>query len=392
MGWGIFRGRGRYLVFTAAMLVAAGCDENTAADSTASRSADASMSSRVADALTDLVRSGMPGAQAVISGPDGQHTFTAGAGDLATGAPYADAAHIRIGSVTKTFAATVVMQLVGEGSVELEAPIERYLPGLVHGNGNDGNRITVHQLLQHTSGLADFAPEGGSEKLPQQLDQTTDGRAYRDFSPADLVRIATSMPPQFEPGAQFRYTNTNYALLAMLIEHVAGRPFAAEISSRIFEPLAMRDSYIPSRGDTGLRDPHPRGYRKIDDKWVDATDAEVAWTGAAGAIVSTGADVNRFFTALVTGKLLPAAQLAQMEDAMPMPSFTEMTYGLGLVRFEVPCGNEVKQAWGHSGGIPGFSTMAIATSAGTAATISVNTEQTNERYATAFAAVFCAIA
>ncbi len=350
------------------------------------------MATRVSDALTDLVRSGMPGAQATISGPDGQRTFAAGAGDLATGAPYADGAHIRIGSVTKTFAATVVLQLVGEGAVDLEAPIERYLPGVVHGNGNDGNRITVHQLLQHTSGLADFAPEGGSEKLPQQLDQTTDGRAYRDLTPADLVRIATSMPPQFEPGTQFRYTNTNYTLLAMLIERITGTPFAAEISSRVFEPLAMHDTYIPSRGDTGLRDPHPLGYRKVDDKWVDATDAEVAWTGAAGAIISTGADVNRFFTALVTGKLLPAAQLARMEDAMPMPSFTEMSYGLGLVRFRVPCGNEVKEAWGHSGGIPGFSTMAIATSAGTAATISVNTEQTNEQYSTAFTAIFCAVA
>lgn len=392
MDRGKFRWRSRYIVVAAAMLAAAGCEESTAADSPANRSADASMSTRVTNALTDLVRSGMPGAQATISGPEGQHTFTAGAGDLAKGTPYADGAHIRIGSVTKTFAATVVMQLVGEGSVDLEAPIERYLPGVVYGNGNDGNRITVHQLLQHTSGLADFAPEGGSEKLPQQLDQTTDGRAYRDFTPADLVRIAMSMPPQFEPGAQFRYTNTNYVLLAMLIEHVTGRPFAAEISSRIFEPLGMRDSYIPSRGDTGLREPHPMGYRKVDDKWIDATAAEVAWTGAAGAIVSTGTDVNRFFTALVTGKLLPAAQLAQMEDTMPMPPFTEMTYGLGLVRFKVPCGNEVKEAWGHSGGIPGFSTMAIATSTGTAATISVNTEQTNEQYSTAFTAIFCAVA
>ncbi|MEV6137044.1 serine hydrolase domain-containing protein, partial [Nocardia sp. NPDC051990] len=94
---------------------------------------------------------------------------------MGVAAPYAERAHIRIGSITKTFVATVVLRLVAEGTVDLDAPIERYLPGVVQGNGNDGNRITVHQLLQHTSGLADFAPEVGEPKLPQQLDQTTDG-------------------------------------------------------------------------------------------------------------------------------------------------------------------------------------------------------------------------
>lgn len=113
--------------------------------------------------------------------------------------------------------------------------------------------------------------------------------------------------------------------------------------------------------------------------------------GGAGAIVSTGADLNRFFTALVTGKLLPAPQLAQMEQTISMQSFTEMTYGLGLIRFELPCGSETKELWGHSGGIPGFSTMAIATTKGTAATVSVNTEQTNEQFSTAFTTIACAI-
>ncbi|MGW4772931.1 serine hydrolase domain-containing protein [Nocardia sp. NPDC004278] len=390
MGASIFRRRGRYAIVAAVLLATAGCGGSTATPSTA-----APLPTQVSDALSDLVRSGLPGAQAVISGPDGQHTVTAGAGDLTTGAPYADRAHIRIGSVTKTFVATVVLQLVAEGTVELDAQIERYLPGVVQGNGNDGNRITVHQLLQHTSGLADFAPEDPAHKLPQQLDQTTDGKAYRDFTPADLVGIAMSMPPQFEPGARFQYTNTNYVLLDMLIEHITGHRLAAEISSRILEPLALHDTYIPLAGDTGLRDPHPLGYRSVDGKWVDATDSEAAWAGAAGAIISTGADLNRFFTALVTGKLLPATQLAQMEQTMPMSPSTEMTYGLGLIRFQMPCGKdgkEVKEVWGHSGGIPGFSTLAIATPRGTAATISVNTEQTNDEFSTAVAAISCAVA
>ncbi|WP_051179373.1 serine hydrolase domain-containing protein [Nocardia concava] len=382
----IFRGCGRYAVVAVALLAVAGCGESTAKSGT-----DPAVPRQVSDALNELVRSGMPGVQAVISGPDGAHTLTAGAGDLATGAAYAEHAHFRIGSVTKTFVATVVMQLVGEGAVDLEAPIERYLPGVVQGNGNDGSRITVHQLLQHTSGLADFAPESGTERLPQQLDQMSDGKAYRDLTPADLVRIAMSIAPQFEPGAEFRYTNTNYVLLDLLIERVTGGSLAAAINSRILEPLTMRDTYIPLAGDTSLRDPHPLGYRNVDGKWIDATDTETAWAGAAGAIVSTGADLNRFFTALVTGKLLPAPQLAQMQQTISMQSFAEMTYGLGLIRFQLPCGSETKELWGHSGGIPGFSTMAIATTKGTAATVSLNTEQTNEQFSTTFTTIACAI-
>ncbi|WP_167487600.1 serine hydrolase domain-containing protein [Nocardia terpenica] len=372
---------------TAALLATAGCGVGTAKQNPA-----APLPAQVTDALNDLVRSGLPGAQVVVSGPDGQRTATAGAGDLATGAPYPDGAHIRIGSITKTFVATVVLQLVAEGSVDLDAPIDRYLPGVVRGNGNDGTRITVHQLLQHTSGLPDFAPEDPTRKLPQQLDQTSDGSAYRDLTPADLVRIALTMPPQFEPGAQFRYTNTNYVLLDLLIEHVTGYSLAVEIDKRILEPLALHDTYFPAVGDTGLRDPHPLGYRNVDGKWVDATTMEAAWTGAAGAIISTGTDLNRFFTALITGKLLPPAQLALMQQTVPMTTGTVMNYGLGLIRVELPCDKHPKNVWGHAGGIPGFSTLSVATPAGVAATLSVNTEQTNDHYSPALTTILCAVA
>ncbi|MGW4534611.1 serine hydrolase domain-containing protein [Nocardia sp. NPDC004340] len=374
-------------LFAVTLLATVGCGNHTAEPN-----AIAEPSAPVSEALNNLVRSGMPGAQAVISGPDGQRAVTAGAGDLGTGAPYADRAHFRIGSVTKTFVATVVLQLAEIGTVELDTPIERYLPGVVQGAGNDGNRITVRQLLQHTSGLADFAPEDAAHKLPQQLDQTSDGMAYRDLAAADLVRIAMTMPPQFEPGAQFQYTNTNYVLLGMMIERLTGQRLAAEIDARILKPLALHDTYFPVAGETGLRDPHPLGYHNVDGKWVDATTMEAAWAGAAGAMISTGADLNQFITALTTGKLFPTRQLAQMQTAMPMAPGTEMNYGLGLIRFQVPCGRQQKEVWGHSGGIPGFSTLTIATPAGTAATVSVNTEQTNDQFSTALTAIICSLA
>lgn len=383
----IFRWRGRHraalaLVVGTTLLATVGCGKTT--NSPAPRAAE------VSDALTAMVRSGIPGAQAVITDSDGQRSITAGAGDLATGVPYPEGAHIRIGSITKTFVATVVLQLVAEGAVELDAPIERYLPGVVHGNGNDGTRITIHQLLQHTSGLPDFAPEDVSEKLPQQLDQTSDGKAYRDLTPADLVRIAMTMAPQFEPGAQFRYTNTNYVLLDMVIEHVTGHPLAAEIGNRILDPLALHDTYFPVPGDTTLRDPHPLGYRKVDGKWVDATDMEAAWAGAAGAMISTGADLNHFFAELLAGKLLAPAQLTEMKQTLPMTS--EMNYGLGLIRFQMPCGSESKDLWGHAGGIPGFSTVTVVTPKGAAITISVNTEDPGPGFSTGINAIGCAIA
>ncbi|MBF6100216.1 beta-lactamase family protein [Nocardia cyriacigeorgica] len=390
MGTSRFQRHSRIVIAAAAVLLAtAGCDGDAVLPTTTTP-----LPVQVSDALTDLARSGLPGAQAVLSGPDGQHTVTGGAGNLSSGAPYADGAHIRIGSVTKTFVATVVLQLAAEGAVDLDAPIERYLPDVVRGNGNDGNRVTVRQLLQHTSGLPDFAPEDPSHNLPQQLDQTSDGKAYRELTPADLVGIAMSIPPQFDPGARFHYTNTNYVLSGMLIERRTGRPLATEIGARILEPLAMHDTYIPLAGDTGLRDPHPLGYRNVDRTWVDATDTEVAWLGAAGAMVSTGADVNRFFLALLTGKLLPAPQLAQMKQTNPTTSDTEMNYGLGLMRSQVPCGAEgkVKEFWGHSGSVRGFTTLAIATPDRTAATISVNTAQTNDQFSTAMTTIACAIA
>lgn len=371
-------------VLTTAMLVAVvGCGTETARSSTPSQ---------VSAALNDLVRSGLPGVQAVISGPDGEQTHSAGVADVGSGAPYLDGSHIRIGSVTKTFVATVVLQLAARGAIELDTPIGHYLPGVVSGNGNDGGRITVRQLLQHTSGLPDFAPEDVVHKQPQQLDQTSDGTAYRDLTPADMVGIAMTMPPQFEPGARFEYTNTNYVLLGMLIEHVTGHRLDAEIRSRILDPLALRDTYFPAPGDTGLRDPHPHGYRNIDGAWVDVTMMEAAWAGAAGAMISTGSDLNRFATALMTGKLLPPDQLAQMQETTPMAPGTGTNYGLGLIGFQIPCDTQEKHVWGHTGGIPGFSTVLIATSTGTAATISVNTEQLNSQFSTAITTIICSIA
>lgn len=344
-------------------------------------------------ALENLVRQGFPGAQAVISGPDGQRVISAGVGDIASGAAIPEHAHVRIGSNTKTFVSTVVLQLVAEGKVDLDAPVEHYLPGVIQGNGNDGNRVTVRQLLQHTSGLPDYVGSANPavQNNPALLKPDAEALRWEHFTPEQLVGIAMSMPPQFEPGAKSVYTNTNYLVLGMLIDRVTGQSYQSEIDRRIVQRLGLRDTYFPADGDTGIRDPHPVGYQEIDGKRVDFTNYDPSWGGAAGAMISTGADINKFFTALLAGELLPAAQLEEMKRTVPFDRDPGDGYGLGLIRQSVSCGKEV---WGHGGSIPGFGTLDGVRSDGTAVTLIVNelptTQEMHDAQARAYDETICA--
>ncbi|MFQ6327567.1 serine hydrolase domain-containing protein [Nocardia sp. CWNU-33] len=358
-----------------AIFAATACSADTSTPATPT----AAPSPALVRALDQVVASGYPGIQAVIDGPGGHRVLTAGVGDLQTGTPFAADAQVRIGSNTKTFVTTVLLQLVAEDKVQLDAPIEQYLPGVVQGNGNDGHRITVRQLMQHTSGIPDYlghgTVDGGMASGGTQLDPTSEAIRWQRFEPAELVRRAMAMPPNYEPGARAEYTNTNYIVLGMLIEKVTGRSPAAEITRRIIEPLGLRATYFPAPGDTGIRDPHPAGYHSVEGKRVDFTNTETSWAGAAGAMISTGAEVNRFFSALLGGKLLPAAQLAEMQRTVPFDREPGAGYGLGLIHRPVPCGKEV---WGHGGSIPGFEVRTGVAADGTAVVVSTNQLPTNQ--------------
>ncbi|MGW5452875.1 serine hydrolase domain-containing protein [Nocardia sp. NPDC003979] len=327
----------------------------------------------VAAAMDAVVRQGFPGVQVVIDGPGGHRTFSAGVGDLGTGAPFPDDARVRIGSNTKTYVTTVIMQLVAEGKVDLDASIERYLPGVVRGNGNDGNRITVRQVLQHTSGVPDYLGRGSGDGITaqdsEQLDPDEEALRWQHFEMTELVRRAMTAPPQFEPGAKSVYTNTNYLLTGLLIERVTGNPAADEIGRRILEPLGLRDTYVPASRETGIRGPHARGYHRVDGESVDFTDFDPSWAATAGDMVATATDLNRFFIALLSGKLVPPAQLAEMQRTVPFDRMPGADYGLALIHRTTPCG---AQAWGHGGSIPGFATRNGVTAEGTAVTVTVN--------------------
>ncbi|MFE5626354.1 serine hydrolase domain-containing protein [Streptomyces virginiae] len=312
--------------------------------------------------LDRLVRSdGLPAALASVTGRDGRtRTYVAGAGDLATGAEVPRDGQVRIGSNTKTFTAVVVLQLVGEGRIGLDAPVETYLPGLVRGDGIDGRHITVRRLLQHMSGL------------PNYTDYDLQPRPY---DPRDLLDIALRHKAHFAPGAKWEYSNTNYVLAGLIVEKVTGRALAEEIDRRIIQRLGLRHTYFPAPGDVTIRGPHPHGYLRetADGPLRDITDMDPSWSWAAGQLISTNSDLNRFFSELLRGRLLPDAQLAQMRTTVPADYFGRGAgYGLGLVSRPLSCGGVY---WGHGGSFPGYETRGGATEHGRrAAHIAVTTQ------------------
>ncbi|MET8702044.1 serine hydrolase domain-containing protein [Kitasatospora sp. NPDC004723] len=312
------------------------------------------------DAL--VKQDGVPAALATVKGRDGRtRTYTAGVGNAATKAKVPVDGQIRAGSNTKAFTAVVVLQLVAEGKVDLDATVDTYLPGLVRGDGFDGRTITVRQLLQHTSGLPDYLDKEVILNAPR-----------RYYEPRELLDAALAQKARFAPGAQWEYSNTNYLLAGLIIQKVTGRPFGEEVTTRVIDRIGLRHTYVPVPGDMTIHEAHPQGYqRAADGSLRDYTELDPSWGWAAGAVVSTNTDITRFYGALLEGRLLPAAQLAQMRTTVPAEAAgTAVRYGLGLVSRPLSCGGT---AWGHGGTIPGYYTAGGTTDDGRAVNIAVTT-------------------
>lgn len=303
----------------------------------------------------------LPGAQAVITDARGRVVeVSAGAGDLATGRPYPHRARLRIASHTKSFVATVLLQLVAAGKVELSAPVERYLPGVVRGGGNDGRRISVHQLLQHTSGLPEFAEE---------FDEHTPGHHTAERVVAESLR----QPPLFPPGERWSYCNLGYLLLGMLIERVTGRPVEHEVRRRVIARLGLAETYWPRWPEQRLRGPHAKAYQRTKDGGHrEVTFINTSVIGAAGALISTAQELTEFYRRLLDGELLPPAQLAQMKHTLPADIARGAAYGLGLARYPLGEGTGATGYWGHGGSVAGTRTRGGITTDGRAVLIAVN--------------------
>lgn len=305
---------------------------------------------------------GVPGALVETRNRRGSAVLTSGVANVKSHAPMRHDSRFRIGSLTKPFVATVVLQLVGEHRVALDAPVERYLPGVIRGHGNDGRIITVRQLLQHTSGVPDYL----AYLTPQEV--LEDPLAHHDTR--DLVNIALAHPPTFEPGTGWRYSNTDYLLAGLLIERVTGHTYGEEIRRRVIAPLGLRETYVPG-DDPAIPGPHPRGYARpgAGAPLRDITAINPSVAGAGGGMISSGTDLNRFLDALVRGKLLRPAQRRQMMRTRPTGNPDGRAYGLGLESRPLPCGGLY---WGHGGDIPGYGTVGGATADGRQATVMVN--------------------
>ncbi|MEU3842360.1 serine hydrolase domain-containing protein [Streptomyces sp. NPDC028635] len=281
-----------------------------------------------ADALLPLLltRGHAPAAALLAGGPDGSRYAQAGAG-------ISRADHFRAGSLTKTVVATVVLQLAAEQRLSLSDTVEQYLPGLVHGAGNDGRALTLRSLLTHTSGLYDFTRLTGGT-VPVTAPQA--------------VRLALTHPPADR--GRFSYSNTDYVLLGMVIQQVTGHSYATEAERRVLTPLGLSGTSFPGSRTT-LPSPHGRAYA-ADGSDVTALDPRVA--GAAGELVTTLADLNRFYAALLGGELLPPHWLHEMLDTRA----AQGVYGMGLYPVKLPCGTTV---WGHNGRISGSYVRTAAT-------------------------------
>lgn len=304
----------------------------------------------VRQALAELTATGMAGVQVrVQEGGDGW-TEVAGVERLGDDDPVPANGRFRVGSITKTFVATVLLQLVDEGRLTLDDPVDQHLSEY----GIDP-RITVRMLMNHSSGLFNYTGEpnpGGTLEpgIPLDGQEFVDLR-FHTYTPADLVAVSLAKPARFEPGARFSYSNTNYVLAGELIQRLTGTPWGLQVNRRIVWPLGLRETVLPGTWP-GVPGPHAHGYlpytHEGQQKIVDITRLNPSWAGAAGEIISTTRDLNRFTGALLGGRLLPADLLAEMRAAGASPA-----YGLGLQLLDLgpECGGRYE---GHTGGIHGY--------------------------------------
>jgi D-alanyl-D-alanine carboxypeptidase len=246
--------------------------------------------------------------------------------------------------VTKTFTAAVILQLAGEGRLGLDDPVERWLPGVVPA----GAAITVRQLLNHTSGLYNYT-----------RDLTADGilrDRSRQWTPYEIVEQAVRREPDFPPGTSRAYNNTAYVLLGMVIQQVTGSSYAEQIRRRILHPLDLRRTRVDDH-DESLPEPHARGYLTVAGKPVDLTVCSPSHAGAAGGMISTAADLNRFFAELMTGNLIGASERQEMLATVATGT-PGVDSGLGIARYTLPNGTVV---WGKDGGFHGYRTWVFQT-------------------------------
>ncbi|PEN96070.1 alkaline D-peptidase [Bacillus wiedmannii] len=288
----------------------------------------------------------IPGVIVTVKNGEASWAYASGEGNIERNHKVDADSAFRIGSTTKTFVATVVLQLAGEKKLSLDDTVEKWLPGLIKGKGYDGSKITIRQLLNHTSGIADYLTPDLKEKLIENPSE--------NYTAEQLISRAL----QLEPVKGWSYSNTNMVIIGLLIQKVTGESYAEQIQKRIIDPLSLKETVLPE-SSMDIPKKNARGYLNTGDKLVDITLFNPSFANASGEMISTGEDMTTFFRALLGGKLLtPEMQKEMVTHTVDTPLGK---YGLGIHATKLPDGTEV---WGHGGGIPGFTNFAGGTKDG----------------------------
>ncbi|WP_410982265.1 serine hydrolase domain-containing protein [Bacillus cereus] len=288
----------------------------------------------------------IPGVIVTVKKGDASWSYASGEANIERNHKVDADSVFRIGSTTKTFVATVALQLAGEKKLSLDDTVEKWMPGLVKGKGYDGNKITIRQLLNHTSGIPDFL----TPELKTKLLENPSG----NYTPEQLIARALEL----EPVTGWAYSSTNTVIVGLIIQKVTGETYAEQIKKRIIEPLGLKETFLPG-SSMDIPKKNARGYLNTGDKLVDITVLNPSFANAGGDMISTGEDLTTFFRALLSGKLLTQEMQKEMMTSTADSSLGK--YGLGIHATKLPDGTEV---WGHGGGIPGFTNFAGGTEDG----------------------------
>ncbi|MFG3226942.1 serine hydrolase domain-containing protein [Kitasatospora sp. NPDC048194] len=314
----------------------------------------------VLSALQATMGAGAPGAFAVIrdhGGDERTRSVSVGRADL-DGTPMNSSWRFRVGSNSKMFAAVLVMQLAEEGRIDLDKPLRDYLPaGTLPADWD----MTGRQVMEHRAGVYDHT----NDLLEQPGEETTSAFEARIrtkvYNPADLVAMSVKHGQQYTPGTRYSYSNTDFVLMGLAVEHLTGRPYPDVLRERILEPLGLdRTSFVVP--DQRIEGRHITGYLTNDDRTkplLDSTEQTGSWVWSAGAVISSAEDLDRFLTALMAGGnggLVSDASLKQMEAVLPTPT-ARISYGLGLRRISLSCGD----VYGHGGIVQGYQTQSFTT-------------------------------
>jgi D-alanyl-D-alanine carboxypeptidase len=316
---------------------------------------------RVASMAREML---VPGAVALVRSPAGEVSTTYGTTTVGGKIPVSLADHVRIGSITKTWTGTVILQQAKEGKLSLEDPVSKFRPDVP-----DGDHITIAELLDMRSGLYNYTET-------RELNEIGDSDPQKVWNPDELLALAYSQPPYFPPGTGYHYSNTNTVLLGLIAEKLDAKPLSQVFQDRLFTPLGLKDTLFPPSTSNAIPDPHPQGYMYGNNVLTmgspaavppdmqaaakagtlqpsDQTSLNPSWAWAGGAGISTAADLATWVEALVEGKLLdPAIQstrIASVQSTNPgQPDAPQ--YGLAIAKFGA--------LYGHTGEVPGFNTFA----------------------------------